>query len=95
MSAISKLASCLSIVLALFLIYNLIGELRDGISLEDIDIIAVLFLIIIISNAILGFLLLIKKIKSSRSLLILQIFIIIPTCLLLYCIFFNSTVSCY
>lgn len=89
-----KAVSCLSVLLALTLIYDLVKELRDGMSVFDIDFLPFLAALIIIGNGTLAFLLLAGKIKSQKPLLILQIFIIIPTCILLYWILFNSTTSC-
>ena len=89
-----KITSCLSIILAFFLIYNLIDELQEDTSISDVSFLPLLILLVIISNAVLALLLLIGKIKLQKEFLILQIFIIIPVSLLLYQIFFNSTVSC-
>ncbi|GEN72849.1 MULTISPECIES: hypothetical protein [Chryseobacterium] len=89
-----KITSYLSIILALFLIYTLIDESQGNISVSDISFLPLLIFIVVVSNAVFALLLLIGKKKPQREFLILQIFIIIPTSLLLYQILFNSTVSC-
>ena len=94
MNVILKITSCLSIILALFLIYNLIVELQEDMSISEVSFFSLLVLIVVLANAILALLLLIGKVKQQREFLILQIFIIIPTSLLIYQIFFNSTISC-
>lgn len=94
MNVILKITSCLSIILALFLIYNLIVELQEDMSISEVSFFPLLVLIVVLANAILALLLLIGKVKQQREFLILQIFIIIPTSLLIYQIFFNSTISC-
>ncbi|MBB6370164.1 hypothetical protein [Chryseobacterium shigense] len=94
MNVALKITSCLSIILALFLVYTVIDEMKGNMSLSDISFLPLLILIVVIVNAVLALLLLIGKKKPQREFLILQIFIIIPTSLLLYQILFNSTVSC-
>ena len=94
MNVILKITSCLSIIIALFLIYNLIVELQEDMSISEVSFFPLLVLIVVLANAILALLLLIGKVKQQREFLILQIFIIIPTSLLIYQIFFNSTISC-
>lgn len=89
-----KVTSCLSILLALFLIYTCICELQENATISDISFLPLLILIIVLANAVLALFLLIGKVKQRREFLILQIFIIIPTSLLLYEILFNSTISC-
>lgn len=89
-----KMVSCLSILLALILIYDLVKELRDGMSVFDIYFLPFLTALIIIGNGVLASLLVAGIIKPQKPLLILQIFIIIPACILLYQILFNSTISC-
>ncbi|KXH84419.1 hypothetical protein AU378_01270 [Chryseobacterium kwangjuense] len=89
-----KMVSCLSILLALILMYDLVKELRDGMSFFDIYFLPFLTALIIIGNGVLAFLLVAGIIKPQKPLLILQIFIIIPTCILLCQILFNSTISC-
>ncbi|PIF46007.1 hypothetical protein CLU96_3025 [Chryseobacterium sp. 52] len=89
-----KITSCLSIVLAAFLMFDLIKELSDGMSVLEIDFLPLLFSLLVIGNAILAFMLLIGRIKPQKHFLILQTLIIIPTGLLLYYIAFNSTTSC-
>jgi Na+-transporting NADH:ubiquinone oxidoreductase subunit NqrE len=89
-----KITSYLSIILALFLIYTLIDESQVNISVSDISFLPLLIFIVVVSNAVFALLLLIGKKKPQREFLLLQIFIIIPTSLLLYQILFNSTVSC-
>ncbi|MGG5207749.1 hypothetical protein ACQWU4_02295 [Chryseobacterium sp. MIQD13] len=89
-----KITSCLSILLALFLIYTCVDELQGNMSVSDISFLPLLILIVVVSNAVFALLLLIGKKKPQREFLILQIFIIIPTGLLLYQILFNSTISC-
>ncbi len=93
-NVVYKATSCLSVILTLILIYDLIRELREGMSVSDINFLPFLTSLIVVANGVLAFLLLIGKIKPQKHLLILQIFVIIPTCLLLYQILFNSTVSC-
>lgn len=89
-----KITSCLSIILALFLTYNLINELQDTTSLSEFSLLSLLIFIVVIANAVWALLLLTGKKKLKREFLILQIFIIIPVSLLLYQILFNSTISC-
>ncbi|NIF05038.1 hypothetical protein F3J23_06240 [Chryseobacterium sp. Tr-659] len=89
-----KISSCLSVILALLLIYYLIQELSRGMSIVEIDFIAALITLIIISNAILAFYVLIGKLKPVKPLLVLQILIIIPTCLLLYEFFLKPPMGC-
>ncbi|MCS3528847.1 hypothetical protein [Chryseobacterium sp. JUb7] len=89
-----KVTSCLSILLALFLIYTCICELQENATISDISFLPLLILIIVLANAVLALFLLIGKVKQLREFLILQIFIIVPTSLLLYEILFNSTISC-
>ena len=89
-----KITSCLSIILALFLTYNLINELQDTTSLSEFSLLPLLIFIVVIANAVWALLLLTGKKKLKREFLILQIFIIIPVSLLLYQILFNSTISC-
>ncbi|KMQ58951.1 hypothetical protein ACM40_18520 [Chryseobacterium sp. BLS98] len=89
-----KITSCLSIILALFLTYNLINELQDTMSLSEFSLLPLLIFIVVIANAVWALLLLTGKKKLKREFLILQIFIIIPVSLLLYQILFNSTISC-
>lgn len=89
-----KITSCLSIILALFLTYNLINEIQDTTSLSEFSLLPLLIFIVVIANAVWALLLLTGKKKLKREFLILQIFIIIPVSLLLYQILFNSTISC-
>ncbi|MGR3857477.1 hypothetical protein [Chryseobacterium indologenes] len=89
-----KITSCLSIILALLLIYYLIEELREGTSIFEIDFIPAFITLIIISNAVLAFCLLIGKLKPMRPVLVMQILIIIPTCLLLYEFFLKPPMGC-
>lgn len=89
-----KLTSCLSIVLALLLVYYLIEELSNGMSIFEIDFIPALITLIIISNAVLGFYILIGKLQVMKPLLVLQILIIIPTCLLLYEFVLKPPIGC-
>ncbi|RMZ58286.1 hypothetical protein D1632_11695 [Chryseobacterium nematophagum] len=89
-----KISSSLSILLAIFLIYNLIDELRDSMSIFEIAFIPFIILIVVITNAILSFLLLIGKLAPKKILLIVQIIILIPISVLLYQILYNSTISC-
>ncbi len=89
-----RITSCLSVVLAVLLIYYLIQELSGGMSVFEIDFIPALITLIIISNAVLGFYLLIGKLKPMKPLLVLQIVIIIPTCLLLYEFFLKPPMGC-
>lgn len=94
MRNVIKVTSCVSIILAMFLMYDMIKELRTGLSIFEIDLIPFLIALIVVANGVVAFLLLIGKIKAQKPLLIFQILVIIPTCLLLYQIVFNSTVSC-
>ncbi|GEM_PF-1140335 len=94
MSIALKITSCLSIILALFLTYNLINELQDTTSLSEFSLLPLLIFIVVIANAVWALLLLTGKKELKREFLILQIFIIIPVSLLLYQILFNSTISC-
>ncbi|PRB04894.1 hypothetical protein CQ046_06340 [Chryseobacterium sp. MYb7] len=89
-----KITSCLSIVLALLLIYYLIEELRGGMSVFEIDFIPALITLIIIANAVLAFYVLIGKLPIMKPLLGLQILIIIPTCLLIYEFFLKPPMGC-
>ncbi|CAD0218803.1 hypothetical protein KYG33_04660 [Chryseobacterium sp. D764] len=89
-----KITSCLSIVLALLLIYYLIEELMGGMSVFEIDFIPALVTLIIISNAVLAFYVLIGKVQIMKPLLGLQILIIIPTCLLIYEFFIKPPMGC-
>lgn len=89
-----KITSCLSVVLALLLIYYLIQELSEGMSIVEIDFIPALITLIVISNAVLGFYLLIGKLKPMKPLLVLQILIIIPTCLMIYEFFLKPPMGC-
>ncbi|CAA7196631.1 hypothetical protein CHRY9293_02709 [Chryseobacterium potabilaquae] len=89
-----KISSSLSILLAIFLFYNLIDELGDRMSIFEIAFIPFIILIIVIINAILSFLLLIGKLASKKIVLIVQIIILIPISVLLYQILYNSTISC-
>ena len=90
-----KVISYLSIILALVLTYNLLIELSEIETIFEIELIPILIFLIVVSNGVLGFYFLYRKVKPRKYLLILQTLIIIPTCLLLYQIFFNSTISCY
>ncbi len=89
-----KLTSCLSIILALLLIYYLNEELSNGMSIFEIDFIPALMTLIIISNAVIGFFILIGKLQVMKPLLILQTLIIIPTCLLLYEFILKPPMGC-
>ena len=89
-----KITSCLSIVLALFLIYTCIAELQESPTISDISFLPLLILIVVLANATLALFVLLGKVKQRREFLILQIFILVPTSLLLYQILFNSTTSC-
>jgi hypothetical protein len=89
-----KITSCLSVVLALFFIYYLIKELGKGMSVFEIDIIPAFITLIIISNAVSGIYVLVGKLRVMRELLILQVLIIIPTCLLLYEFFLKPPMGC-
>lgn len=88
-----KTTPCISIILALFLTYTLIDELQDSASLSEFSILPLFIFIVVIANAIWAFLLLIGSKKPKKEFFILQIFIIVPTSLLLYQILFNSTIS--
>lgn len=88
------LISCLSVFFALILLYDLVKELRESMSVFEINFLPLLAALIVFSNGILGFLLLTGKIKPHKPLFILQIVIILFTGFLLYDIMFNSTVSC-
>ena len=89
-----KITSFLSIILALLFIYYLIEELRGGMSVFEIDFIPALVTLIIISNAVLAFCVLIGKLQVMKPLLVLQILIIIPTCLLIYEFFLKPPLGC-
>jgi len=89
-----KVTSCISIALALSLVYYLIQELGGGMSMLEIDFIPALITLIIISNAVLGFYVLAGKLQPMKPLLVLQILIIIPTCLLIYEFFLKSPMGC-
>ena len=88
------ITSCLSIVLALLFIYYLIEELMGGMSVFEIDFIPAFITLIIISNAVLAFYVLIGKLQVIKPLLVLQILIIIPTCLLIYEFFLKPPMGC-
>lgn len=94
MRSVEKITSWVSVILTLFLMYDLIKELIGGLSVFDIDFIPFLAALIVVANGVLAFLLLTGKISPRKPLLILQILIIIPMCWGLYQIFFNSTISC-
>lgn len=89
-----KITSSLSIVLAVLLIYYLIDELIGGMSVFEIDFIPALITLIIISNAVLAFYVLIGKLQAMKPLLVLQILIIIPTCMLVYEFFLKPPMGC-
>ncbi|MCW1961930.1 hypothetical protein [Chryseobacterium viscerum] len=89
-----KITSFLSIVLALLLIYYLIEELGSGMSVFEIDFIPAFITLIIIANAVLAFYVLIGKLQVMKPLLVLQILIIIPTCLLVYEFFLKPPMGC-
>lgn len=91
---VNKVISCLSIVVALSLLYIVIQELSEGSSIFDIALIPLLITLIVVANGVMGFLLLTGKIRPQRPLFIFQTLIILSTCLLLYNILFNSTISC-
>ncbi|EJL67492.1 hypothetical protein PMI13_04161 [Chryseobacterium populi] len=93
-NTVYTITSCVSVIVAIFLIYDLIMELNHGMSVFEIDLIPFLTALIIVANGVMASLLLLGKIKPRRPLLIFQILVVIPTCLLLYDIAFNSTVSC-
>jgi hypothetical protein len=89
-----QITSCLSIILALSFIYYLIDELIGGMSVVEIDFIPAFITLIIIANAVLAFYVLIGKLQVMKPLLVLQILIIIPTCLLLYEFFLKPPMGC-
>lgn len=89
-----QITSCLSIILALLFIYYLIDELIEGMSVVEIDFIPAFITLIIIANAALAFYVLIGKLQVMKPLLVLQILIIIPTCLLLYEFFLKPPMGC-
>lgn len=89
-----KITSFLSIVLALLLVYYLIEELGSGMSVFEIDFIPAFITLIIIANAVLAFYVLIGKLQVMKPLLVLQILIIIPTCLLVYEFFLKPPMGC-
>ncbi|MBV8327562.1 hypothetical protein [Chryseobacterium sp.] len=94
MKSALKITSWLSIILALLLVYYLIEELSGGMSVLEVDFIPALIILVVISNAVLGFYLLIGKLKPVKPLLVLQILIIIPTCLLIYEFFLKPPMGC-
>lgn len=65
-----------------------------GMSVFEIDFIPALVTLIIISNAVLAFYVLIGKVQIMKPLLGLQILIIIPTCLLIYEFFIKPPMGC-
>ncbi|CAA7392524.1 hypothetical protein CHRY9393_03244 [Chryseobacterium fistulae] len=93
MGFILKITSCLSILLAAFLMYNLVGELKNR-SIFEIDYIPFIIFFTVVSNAIVSVLLLIEKLSPKKIILIIQAIILILTSFLLYQILYNSTVSC-
>lgn len=88
------ITSLLSILLAVFLLYQLIEEIANGISISEINPVAVFITLLILFNAVLSVILLAKRINMRRWVLIVQIVILVPTFLLIWNIFFNSTISC-
>lgn len=94
MRRVENITSWVSVILALFLMYDLIKELIGGMSVLEIDFIPFLAALIVVANGVVAFLLLTGKINPRKPLLILQILVIIPMCWELYRIFFNSTISC-
>lgn len=68
-----KITSCLSIALALYLIYILIDELQDSFILSEISFPSVLISIVVFANAVLATRLLIVNAKPRKEFLILQI----------------------
>ena len=72
----------------------MIEELGSGMSVFEIDFIPVFITLIIIANAVLAFYVLIGKLQVMKPLLVLQILIIIPTCLLVYEFFLKPPMGC-
>lgn len=94
MKTVVKITSSLSVILGLAFIYYFAEELIGGMSVLEIDFIPAFITLIIIANAVLGFYLLIGKLQPIKPLLVLQILIIIPTCLLLYEFFLKQPMGC-
>lgn len=68
-----KIISCLSIALALYLIYILIDELQGNFMLSEISFPSVLISIVVFANAVLATRLIIGNTKPRKEFLILQI----------------------
>ncbi|STC96870.1 hypothetical protein [Chryseobacterium carnipullorum] len=66
-NVVYKATSCLSVILTLILIYDLIRELREGMSVSDINFLPFLTSLIVVANGVLAFLLLIGKIKPQKT----------------------------
>lgn len=90
-----KITSYLSILLAVFLLYKLVEELlSEHNPISDINPVAILITLFVISNAVFSVLLLMNRIKPSQPMLMVQIIILLITSGVLYQAFFNSTISC-
>lgn len=91
-----KITSYLSVLLAVFLLYKLVEELSSehNYPISDISPVAILITLFVMLNAVLSVLHLMKRIKSSQSIFIVQIIILSIASLVLYQVFFNSTISC-
>ncbi|MFN1216255.1 hypothetical protein ACKW6Q_04630 [Chryseobacterium kwangjuense] len=95
MKNVVRVTSWISVILALFLIYDLVKEMIGGLSVFEIDLIPFITALIVIANGAVAFLMLTGKLRPQKFLLVLQVFVIIPMTWELYQIFFNSTISCY
>lgn len=81
----SKITSCLSLLLAMVYLYELMSYFGGVKKLfREINLAALIFTIFVIFNFLLSILLLTKKIKSKLLLIIFQILIIIVTSWVLF-----------